>query len=222
MPASVFKPAFFEREDESPDAAFYAEPRLVTHIDDYAIAAARQLYAELLPRGGDVLDLMSSYRSHLPDDGDRRRVVGLGMNVTEMRENPQLTGHVVHDVNADPRLPFAAGDFDAAVMTVSVQYLTRPVELFRDVARVLREGAPFVVTYSNRMFATKAVRVWRALDDRERAVLVRAYFREAGGFGEVTAEDRSTDSGSYNDTLFAVWAHRAGERDTVAPERDPV
>jgi SAM-dependent methyltransferase len=222
MPASIFKPGFFEREDEAPDPAFYAEPRLVTHIDDFAIAAARQLYRELLPSGGAVLDLMSSYRSHLPDDLALARVAGLGLNAAEMRENPQLTEHAVHDVNTEPRLPYADGEFDAAVMTVSVQYLARPVEVFRDVARVLRPGAPFVVTYSNRMFPTKAVRIWRALDGRQRAVLIRAYFREAGGFRDVTAEDRTADSGSYNDPLFGVWAYREPAGGTIAPTSDPV
>ena len=88
--------------------------------------------------------------------------------------------------------------------------------------RVLKPGAPFVVTYSNRMFPTKAVRIWRALDDRERAVLIRAYFREAGGFGEVTAEDRSMDTGAPHDPLFAVWARRAPADDPVAGSPDRV
>jgi len=221
MPGSVFQPSFFEREDASSDERFYAEARLVVHIDEQAIEAARRLYAELLPPGGAVLDLMSSWRSHLPETHVPRRVVGLGMNDAEMRANPQLSEHVVHDLNRDPRLPFAAREFDAAVVSVSVQYLTQPVAVFREVRRVLRDGAPFVVTYSNRMFPTKAVRVWRALDDRERAVLVRAYFREAGGWGPVTAEDRSAGGGD-GDPLFAVWACRAADGQAIGEAADTV
>lgn len=211
MSESSFKPEFFQRQDESPDAMFYVEPRLLVHIDDYAIAAASRLYGELLPEGGDVLDLMSSYRSHLPVDLRLGRVAGLGMNAEEMRQNPQLTEHVVHDLNATPRLPYGDEEFDAAIVTVSVQYMTRPLDTFREVRRVLRDGAPFIVTYSNRMFPTKAVRIWQALDDRERAGLIAAYFRNAGGFGEITAENRSIDSGAYNDPLFAVWARRIAD-----------
>jgi SAM-dependent methyltransferase len=203
---SPFKPEFFEREDETPDPAFYVEPRLVAHIDEYAIAAARSLYGELLPAGGALLDLMSSYYSHLPPALGWTRLAGLGLNETELRQNPQLTEYAVHDLNADPRLPYGDGEFDGAVITVSVQYLTRPVEVFRDVARVLRPGAPLVVTYSNRMFPTKAVRIWRALDDRERAGLIGAYFRHAGTYGDVQARDCTIHSGGYNDPLFAVWA----------------
>jgi SAM-dependent methyltransferase len=205
---SPFKPSFFEREDPADDALFYLQPRLVVHIDDYAVEAARRLYAEVLPRQAAILDLMSSYRSHMPPELAWTRLAGLGMNEAEMRANDQLTDYVVHDLNADPRLPYADGEFDGAVVTVSVQYLTRPVEVFADVARVLKPGGPFVVTYSNRMFPTKAVRIWRALDDRQRAGLIATYFRYAGAFGKVTMQDRSLESGGYNDPLFAVWAHR--------------
>ena len=214
MSESSFKPEFFAREDESPDAAFYSVPRLLVHIDDHAIDAARRLYAEVLPRGGAILDLMSSYRSHMPPELGWSRLCGLGMNETELRQNDQLTDYVVHDLNADPVLPFAEGEFDGAVVTVSVQYMTQPLAVFRDVARVLKPGGPFVVTYSNRMFPTKAVRIWRALDDADRGGLIGAYFRNAGGFGEVTMQDRSNHSGVYSDPLFAVWA-----RTLEAPHR---
>ncbi len=222
MPESPFKPSFFERIDAAADPLFYIQPRLLVHIDDYAIESARSLYGELLPAGGDVLDLMSSYRSHIPPELRLRRLAGLGMNETELRENDQLTDHVVHDINASPRLPYGDAEFDGAVVTVSVQYMTRPVEIFRDVGRVLKPGAPFVVTYSNRMFPTKAVHIWRALDDRERAVLIRAYFRESGGFGEATAEDRTMDVDVPHDPLFAVWARRLAADDPVAGSADRV
>jgi hypothetical protein len=209
MTETPFKPHFFERQDESPDPQFYVEPRLVVHIDDYAIAAARATYLDLLPKRAALLDLMSSWRSHMPPELEWTRLAGIGLNETELRGNPQLTEYAVHDLNAYPTLPYADAEFDGAVVTVSVQYMTKPVEIFRDVGRVLKMGAPFIVTYSNRMFPTKAVRIWMALDDRERASLIGAYFRYAGNFGEVHAEDRSIDSGSYNDPLYTVWSRRA-------------
>jgi SAM-dependent methyltransferase len=207
MTESSFKPEHFARQDESPDQLFYVEPRLLVHIDDGAIAAARALYARLLPSSGAILDLMSSYRSHLPD-GAWSRVAGLGMNAVEMRENPQLTEHAVHDLNAEPRLPYPDAAFDGCVVTVSVQYLTQPVEVFRDVGRVLKDGAPFILTYSNRMFATKAVRIWLALGDRERAQLIATYFDASDCFGPVQADDCTPQTGGYNDPLFGVWAFR--------------
>jgi hypothetical protein len=203
--APPFKPTFFEREDDSADTLFYDKPRLVVHIDEWAIESARQLYGELLPSGGALLDLMSSYRSHMPPELAWTRLAGLGMSAPEMRENDQLTEYVVQDINADPTLPYGDAEFDGAVVTVSVQYLTQPLAVFGEVARVLRPDSPLVITYSNRMFPTKAVRIWRALGDRERAGLISSYFKYSGGFGEPTAEDRTIHDGTPHDPLFAVW-----------------
>lgn len=203
----VFPPAAFEREDESADDRFYAFPRKVVHIDDGAIAALGRLYSEVLPRRGRLLDLMSSWRSHLPESLDAAEVVGLGLNADEMADNPQLSSHVVHDVNTAPRLPFDDARFDAAMCAVSIQYVLHPVRLLREVRRVLMPGAPFVVSFSNRCFATKAVVVWLGTSDAEHVTLVRAYFEAAGGWGDVRAEDRSPGGG---DPLYALWARRLG------------
>jgi SAM-dependent methyltransferase len=210
VPGEPLDPRYFRREDESPDELFYAEPRLVVHIDEPAIAAATEAYRQLLPAGGAILDLMSSWRSHLPPEVTYSRVAGLGMNAVELRENPRLTEWVVQDINADPRLPYADGEFDGVVMTVSVQYLTRPVETFREVQRVLVPGAPFVVTFSNRCFPTKAIAAWRATTDREHAGIVATYFQESGGWGTVLARDCSPRGPFRSDPLFAVWAVKAG------------
>lgn len=201
-----FEPEHFRRMDERDDASFYSFPRLVTHIDDHAIEAVRALYAELLPPGGAVLDLMSSWVSHLPADAAYARVVGLGMNETELRENKQLDEWVVHDLNVELHLPFEDASFEAVVLAVSVQYLTSPVEVFREVRRVVRIGAPFVVTFSNRMFPEKAIALWQMCSDEQRARLIGAYFHYAGGWGEIVAQDRSPRREESSDPLFAVWA----------------
>ena len=154
----------FRRFDEDDDSAFYSFPRRVVHIDDGAIAALTRLYAALVPAGVRVLDLMGSWRSHLPASFGGA-AIGLGLNAVEMAENPHLAAAVVHDLNREPGLPFADAAFDAVVCAVSVQYLTRPLDVFREVRRVLRPGAPFVVSFSNRCFPDKAVALWRASDD---------------------------------------------------------
>jgi SAM-dependent methyltransferase len=201
-----FPAAAFRRPDESPDAAFYAAPRLVTHIDAAAIAAVTALYREYLPAGGAVLDCMSSWVSHLPDEVAYGRVSGVGMNAEELAANPRLSDWRVRDLNADPRLPYDDAEFDGAGCCVSVQYLTRPGAVFREVARVLRPGAPFVVTFSNRCFPTKAVAAWQALDDEGHARLVAAYFAAAGGFGPPEVRVHRPRGG---DPLWGVIARRA-------------
>lgn len=193
----------FRRSDESPDERFYATPRLVTHIDDRAIAAVTRLYRELFPADGIILDLMSSWVSHLPTEIEYKRVVGLGMNERELQSNPRLDDYVVRNLNENPRLPFENGEFDGVGICVSVDYLTRPVEVLREVGRVLRPGAPVVITFSNRCFPSKAVDVWHRLNDEGRMRLVEVYLREAGNFGDIRSEDRSPRR-MFSDPLYAV------------------
>lgn len=197
----------FTRPDDSPDERFYNFPRLVTHIDDAAIAAVTQLYREFFPAGGAILDLMSSWVSHLPPEVTYRRVVGLGMNEEELAHNPRLDSYVVHDLNQTPQLPFADGEFDAAAVCVSIQYLTRPVAVLREAGRVLREGAPLVITFSNRCFPTKAVRIWQSLDAAGHAHLIEHYLKEAGNWVDIRQLDR-TPRRRGGDPLYAVVGHR--------------
>ena len=177
-------PEAFDKEDRAPDAIFYIEPRFVTHIDDVAIAAVTQVYRETLPQGGTVLDLMSSWVSHLPADIDYT-VVGHGMNAQELAANPRFARWFLQDLNIDPTLPLDDASFDAVCLCVSVQYLQRPAEVFQEVARILRPGGPFIVAFSNRCFPTKAVAIWLALAGPDQQDLVAAYMKTAG-FAPIT------------------------------------
>ena len=170
----------------------------MVHLEAGAIEALRSFYGRLLLPGDEVLDLMSSWRSHLPDG--LGRVTGLGLNAAEMADNPQLDHQVLHDLNRTPRLPFDDASFDAVVCAVSVQYLVRPWTVFADVRRVLRPGGPLVVSFSNRCFPTKAVAIWLLGSDEEHMMLVRAYL-EAAGYPEIHTEIPP----SPDDPLFVVW-----------------
>lgn len=203
----TFVPEMFERMDDSEDTLFYAAPRKVVHIDEPAIRAAGQMIAATFAPNGVLLDLMSSWRSHLPKGFVKQKLVGLGLNADEMADNPDLDEYAVHNVNADPRLPFADASFDGVVITVSIQYLTHPIEIFAEVRRILKEGAPFLVLFSNRMFPTKAVRVWQSLYDGQRAKLIEAYFQAAGGYEEPVFTDASPRTG-ITDPLYAVCARK--------------
>lgn len=217
-PTDFDHPDAFARSDESEDTRFYERPRLVTHIDTRAIETISELYGSFLTPDMAVLDLMSSWRSHVPEAARPEKLVGLGMNAEEMAANPQLTDHVVHDLNAQPQLPFGDGSFDCVICTVSVEYMTRPVAVFRDIARILKPGGRLVHTFSNRWFPPKAIRLWTELHEFERMGLVLDYFQRSGRFTDLgtfssSGWDRPENDKYYpdmpqSDPVFAVWGTR--------------
>ena len=214
MPEKEQQPPFprggFRRQDESPDEEFYRFPRFVAHIDEHAIAAVTQLYREYFPEGGAVLDLMGSWISHLPPETEYCRVAGLGMNEEELQGNPRLDDYAVQNLNTNPQLPYGDDKFDGCGICVSVDYLTRPVEVLHEVGRVLKPGAPIVITFSNRCFPEKAVSAWLRTDDRGHVEIVENYLHEAGNWEDIDALDRSPRR-MFGDPLYAVVA-RAVQR----------
>ena len=217
-----FPPEYFARVDPTDDARFYDTPRLVTHIDGSAIAIIGEVLRELIPPDATILDLMSSWKSHLPREISPRRVVGLGMNATELAANDQLDEWIVQDLNADPTLPFADDAFDIVVVTVSIQYVTQPIALFRAIRRVLKPGALLVIIFSNRLFPTTAVRVWLEQDDPGHVALVRTYFELAGGYENITFIDRSNPPqpdrlgrlGPGHDPVYVTLGYKDRETET--------
>ncbi len=217
----------FAREDSRDDAVFYGEPRLVNHLDATALTQVSALYGRFLRSGMRVLDLMSSWNSHLPEDIEGLEVTGLGMNREELACNPRLAERVVQDINSRPVLPFDDEAFDLVLCTVSVEYLTRPVEVFREAARVLRPGSAFVLTFSERWFPPKVVRIWTELHPFERMGLVLHYFRQAGGFRQLRSEslrgldrpakDKYAGTLAFSDPVYAVWGLRPPQPPTGAP-----
>ena len=197
-------PEAFHKDDPTPDSRFYQAPRFVTHIDDEVIAAITETYREILPEGGAILDLMSSWVSHLPPEADYT-VTGHGMNAEELAANPRLSHWWVQDLNADPALRLEDASFDAACLCVSIQYLQDPVAILTELRRVLRPGGPMVISFSNRCFPTKAVAIWRALDMAGQAELIRLYLARAG-FG--TVDTRVLADGAAGDPLVVVTGRK--------------
>jgi len=191
----------FTKADPGDDAAFYAEPRLVTHIDDDAIAALTGFYRQALPAGGVIADLMSSWVSHLPPEVAYAQVIGHGMNAVELAANPRFTRWFTQDLNREPKLPLDDASIDAVTICVSIQYLEEPVAVLTEVARVLKPGGQVVIAFSNRCFPTKAVMIWRMLDEESHARLVARYL-DLAGFGDIGAT-RLLD-GTVSDPLTVV------------------
>ena len=194
---------FFVKEDNSDDSLFYEIPRLVTHIDDNACMVLKGFYRSLLKDGDSVLDLMSSWVSHLPEDINYSKVSAQGMNKVELEANPQLTDFIVQNLNTNQVLPYGNEVFDLCTIAVSVQYLTSPLKVFEEIARVLKPNGKCCVSFSNRMFPTKAILAWRMSSNQDHCNLVSHYLKKTEMFAEVKVE-RLVEENGYYDPLFAV------------------
>lgn len=196
------------------DAAFYAQPRLVDHLDRNALVQWQLLTARFVRNDATVLDLMASHDSHLPEGVQPRRLIGLGMNAEELAHNPRLTERVVHDLNTTPHLPFAAATFDLVLCALSIEYLIRPEAVLSEVRRVLAPGGVCLVSFSERWFPPKAVLPWPQLSPFSRVAWVLRHFIRAG-LRELHTEslrglprpsdDKYVRQTRYADPLYAVW-----------------
>ena len=203
-----FPPEAFRRQDENDDANFYAQPRLVYHIDEGAVRALTHYYKQNIQPGSAILDICSSWVSHYPTDFSEsmQRISGTGMNALELEQNKQLSDWVARDLNVDPTLPYEDASFDAVTCVVSVDYLNKPLQVFREVNRVLKPGGKFILSQSNRCFPSKAIAMWLNMDDLQHCLVIGAYFHYAGGFTPARAYDISPTGPRTNDPLFIVEA----------------
>ncbi|MDX1824838.1 MAG: methyltransferase domain-containing protein, partial [Thiohalomonadales bacterium] len=207
----------FARMDTRSDTAFYSMTRLLPHIDRTASNQLANIYQRFLLPGMQVLDLMSSWQSHLPEGITDLEVTGLGMNKEELQRNPRLNEHVIHDLNDQPQLPFETNQFDAAICSVSVEYLIKPIEVFKEVARMLKPGAPFVVSFSERWFPPKVIAMWQEMHPFERMGLVLDYFQRSESFDRLGTEslrgltrpvdDKYAAELAESDPIYVVWGY---------------
>ena len=202
--------------DNTDDRQFYAYPRLVTHVDEGFISQLTELYRKRLKPDTCILDMMSSWVSHLPDEMKFARVEGHGLNGEELAKNPRLDSYVVQDLNADPKLPFTDSYFDAVLNCVSVQYLQYPEAVFAEIYRVLKPGGVAIFSFSNRMFYDKAIQAWREGSETSRVELVKSYFQSVPGFSEPEVASRQATAPNLlqwlgvggGDPFYAVIAYR--------------
>ena len=213
----MLSPQETQKVDLTDDQLFYEVPRLVYHIDESFVAKLQGLLEKVLPPQAEILDLMSSWVSHLPQGYQPKRVVGHGMNKVELSQNPVLSHYFVQNLNETPQLPLEDESFDVVLNTVSIQYLQRPVEVFQEVHRILKPGGLVVISFSNRMFPTKAIRAWSARSDNERLELVIRYIQTAGGFENIQTHAQADPTpiawwqawSQTEDPFYAVVAYKS-------------
>ncbi len=180
----MLRPEQRSKLDDSNDLAFYDSPRLVTHVDRGFIDRLTNLYREKLQPDTRILDLMSSWVSHLPQEIKFAHVEGHGMNEEELAKNPQLDHYFVQNLNQNPKLPLKDADFDGVIISVSIQYLQYPEAILSEIQRVLKPNGVVIISFSNRMFYQKAIAAWRDGTDTDRVNLVQKYFGSVDGFSQ--------------------------------------
>ena len=196
--------AWFERSDNESDDVFYEQPRMVAHVDEATLSSLTDFYRDFVPADADVLDLMSSWISHLPQELTLSRVAGLGMNAQELAANAQLTEWCVQNLNQNPQLPYADDSFDRAMIVVSIQYLTQPVDVLRSVFRVLKPGGAIAIAMSHRLFPTKAIAAFQGLQRDDKMKLV-GYCLQQSGFIDIRFHDQSPEGA---DPLWIMTANK--------------
>lgn len=211
-------PETFRREDETDDKIFYKTPRITTHIDSKAHENLLGIYSKILPQEGKILDLMSSYQSHIPEN-KKLEVIGLGLNEEEMRLNKRLNGYVIHDLNENPTLPFNDNEFDAVVCDLSIEYVIKPFELIAEIRRILKKDGVFTASFSNRYFPPKVIKLWTELHEFERMGYVLEILLRDGGYKNFKTfsvrgmdrpiYDKYIGTTSVSDPLYVVYAQKA-------------
>ncbi|NNK85415.1 MAG: methyltransferase domain-containing protein [Desulfobacterales bacterium] len=217
-PTDFFSDTPFKREDETPDDRFYQQPRFVHHIDENAVKLVTDIYGRFLQDDMQVLDLMSSWTSHIPDSVNLKKFTGIGLNQKELDKNTRLTNRIVHDLNQNPALPLETGSYDATICSLSIEYLIHPFEVFNEVARVLKSDGQFIITFSNRWFPPKVTRIWKELHDFERMGVVLEYFLQSGLFKDIQTysmrglprpqHDKYFSENRLSDPIFAIWGSK--------------
>jgi SAM-dependent methyltransferase len=208
--------------DPSDDALFYDYPRFVTHVDEAFIQQLTQLYREQLQPNTRILDLMSSWVSHLPEEIHFAHVEGHGLNAEELARNPRFDHYFVQNLNEQPQLPLEDARFDAVLNTVSVQYVQYPEALLSEVVRVLKPGGVAIFSFSNRMFYQKAIQAWRDASEQQRVEMVGRYFQATPGFAKPEARVNASQLpamfqmlgqtfGLGGDPFYAVMARKVSE-----------
>jgi len=202
--------------DNTDDTQFYSMPRFVTHVDEGFIDQLTQLYRDRLKPNTRLLDMMSSWVSHLPEEIEFAHVEGHGLNQEELARNRRLNHYFVQNLNENPQLPLQDEDFDAVLICVSVQYLQYPDAVFSEIHRILKPGGIAIISFSNRMFFQKAIAAWREGTEASRVELVKSYFQSVPGFHppEVIANQSAAPSFLQmfgvggGDPFYAVIAQR--------------
>jgi len=204
----------FPRINNEKDNIFYNQPRFVNHLDDFAIKKVKSIFSKFLQPNTKILDLMSGWTSHIPTIFKKNNIVGLGLCNDELKNNKDLSDYIIHDLNLDYHLPFIKNEFNAVICTSSIEYLIQPIEVTKEVVRILKPGGVFIITISDRWFNGKEILIWSELHAFERLGFVLDLYLKCGNFNNLKTitirgfprpyNDKHIKLKNTSDPIFAV------------------
>tara|TARA_B100001769_G_scaffold25409_1_gene16774 strand:- start:11 stop:661 length:651 start_codon:yes stop_codon:yes gene_type:complete len=200
------------KSDISDDGIFYQQPRFVHHLSDSFRNRLTSLYSEYLLNHHIILDLMSSWVSHLPSNISYKKVIGHGMNEAELSSNERLDRFFVQNLNKKQNMPIEDSSVDVGLIVAGWQYLQYPEKVSLELSRVIKSDSLLIISFTNRAFWTKAPNIWTYSSEEKRIEYVTSVLTSNGWRIEKILNEKTQDKklfgfySSESDPFFSVIA----------------
>ena len=198
--------------DISDDGIFYQQPRFVHHLSVSFRNRLTSLYSEYLLNHYIILDLMSSWVSHLPSNISYKKVIGHGMNEAELSSNERLDRFFVQNLNKKQNMPIEDSSVDVGLIVAGWQYLQYPEKVSLELSRVIKSDSLLIISFTNRAFWTKAPNIWTYSSEEKRIEYVTSVLTSNGWRIEKILNEKTQDKklfgfySSESDPFFSVIA----------------
>ena len=200
------------KSDICDDEIFYQQPRFVNHLSDSFRTRLTTLYSEYLLNHHIILDLMSSWVSHLPTNIRYKKVIGHGMNQAELSSNERLDSIFVQNLNKKQNMPIEDSSIDVGLIVAGWQYLQYPEKVSLELSRIIKSDSLLIISFTNRAFWTKAPNIWTYSSEEKRIEYVTSVLTANGWRIEKVFNEKTQDKklfgfySSESDPFFSVIA----------------
>ena len=201
-----------DKIDDSDDQIFYQNPRYVNHLSFSFRNRLTNLYSKYLYSNNVILDLMSSWVSHLPTNTKYKKIIGHGMNESELRANKRLDSFWVQNLNKIQILPIEDSSVDTGLIVAGWQYLQYPEKISLELSRIIKKDSLLIISFSNRAFWTKSPNIWTNSSEEGRIEYVKKVISSNGWSVEKILNEKTYDNKLFglnfleSDPFFSVIA----------------
>ena len=188
------------KSDISDDEIFYQQPRFVHHLSDSFRTRLTNLYSEYLLKHYIILDLMSSWVSHLPPNIRYKKVIGHGLNQAELSSNERLDSFFVKNLNKKQNMPIEDSSIDVGLIVAGWQYLQYPEKISLELSRIIKSDSLLIISFTNRAFWSKSPNIWTYSSEVKRIEYVTSILIDNGWRIEKILNEKT-----YQENLFGLY-----------------